>query len=663
MNGQMGIFIDFENVALWAEREFFDFEVTALMEYLQSRGPAVVKRAYGDWSRFTRYRDEMMNNSIDLIQIYSVRSGKNRADIRMAIDAFELALTRSQIQTFVIVSGDSDFSPLAAKLREYGRYTIGIGPRSSTHELLVKSCDEFVYLETALGEMVELEEQSCVEIEQARALLSKALQAHAQRGDVPLLATRLRQTMLLLDPAFNEANFGYTQFKSWLEDNRDLVKLILRDMQLFVAPGDFLLASNGNGHLEEAGESTEVVYAAEEVQPPRHGLDSQYRQVFTRMKISTVDMATRRDVLRDIYREITDHPGEYSIDELTEMLSERYAVQGLVRNSTTIREIFQLALHQNGFDFQDHPISLQAPVWLAPGIDSEAHFVERAEADFIYAIIRSGYDVDLGELAYLLLNDRNQVDYVQNLLEDLKQRDMITRKSQRYALPGKAVLPFENDPVLQILVRDIKETEVPENVPPGAESARAYSKKAMLQRSQDFAASSQTYLVTCRLQWDAVESGEPGATLEDLNWYMASYASAIAGKLSQVNRDYASARPYYLAFFALVQEEDPLWGRMRGLINPMLAYFWSNAGRELDINVSTWNLSMASPAQIAVYAATHPNSELRKFWQKITTELAKVNPGLLHRIANQLMLSRAENPEHGKVAEQMEEILSMASMA
>ena len=76
-----------------------------------------------------------------------------------------------------------------------------------------------------LGEMVDLEEQSCVEIEKARALLSKALQAHAQRGDVPLLATHLKQTMLLLDPAFNEANFGYAQFKSWLEDNRDLVKL------------------------------------------------------------------------------------------------------------------------------------------------------------------------------------------------------------------------------------------------------------------------------------------------------------------------------------------------------------------------------------------------------------------------------------------------------
>ncbi|HSQ27139.1 MAG TPA: NYN domain-containing protein [Anaerolineales bacterium] len=665
MNGQMGIFIDFENVALWAEREFFDFEVTTLMEYLQSRGPAVVKRAYGDWSRFTRYRDEMMNNSIDLIQIYSVRSGKNRADIRMAIDAFEIAMTRSQIQTFVIVSGDSDFSPLAAKLREYGRYTIGIGPRSSTHELLVKSCDEFVYLETALGEMVELEEQSCVEIEKARALLSKALQAHAQRGDVPLLATRLKQTMLLLDPAFNEANFGYAHFKSWLEDNRDLVKLILKDMQLFVAPGDYLFASNGNGHQEETGESVTIIYSDEneQAQPQRQGLDSQYRQVFTRMKISTVDFATRRDVLRDIYRELNDHPGEYTIEEIIDFLAERYAAKGLVRNTTTLREIVQLAMHQQAFDFREHPISLQSPVWLAPGIDREAVFVERAEADFIYAIIRSGYTIDLGELAYLLLNDRNQEDYIQHLLEDLRNREMITRKSQGYMLPGKGILPFENEPVLQILVRDIKTTQIPDNVQPGSESARAYSKKAMLQRSQDFAASSHTYLLACRLQWDAVENGEPGATMEDLSWYMASYASAIAGKLSQVNRDYASARPYYLAFFALVQEEDPLWGRMRGLINPMLAYFWSNAGRELDINVSAWNLSMASPAQIAVYAATHPNVELRKFWQMITMELARVNPGLLHRIANQLMLSRTENPEHGKVADQMEEILSEASMA
>ena len=142
MSEQLAIFIDFENIALWAEREFFDFEITSVLASLQTRGPAVVKRAYADWSRFSRYRDEMMNNSMDLIQIYSVRAGKNRADIRMAIDAFEIALTRPQIRTFVIVSGDSDFSPLVGKLREYGRYTIGVGPRSITHDLLVRSCGD-----------------------------------------------------------------------------------------------------------------------------------------------------------------------------------------------------------------------------------------------------------------------------------------------------------------------------------------------------------------------------------------------------------------------------------------------------------------------------------------------------------------------------------------
>jgi hypothetical protein len=185
----------------------------------------------------------------------------------------------------------------------------------------------------------------------------------------------------------------------------------------------------------------------------------------------------------------------------------------------------------------------------------------------------------------------------------------------------------------------------------------------MVQRSQDFAASSDTYLHACRLQWDAVQNDEPGASLEDLRWYMASYASAMAGKLSQVNRDYASARPYYLAFFALVQEDDPLWSRMRGLINPMLAYYWANAGRELDVNVASWNLSMSSPAQIAVYAATHPDKSLQRLWQNITLELARINPGLLRRITNQLRLNRAEEPDHARVAEQIENLLANVGVA
>ncbi len=106
--------------------------------------------------------------------------------------------------------------------------------------------------------------------------------------------------------------------------------------------------------------------------------------------------------------------------------------------------------------------------------------------------------------------------------------------------------------------------------------------------------------------------GEPGASLEDLRWYMASYASVKAGELSQIHRDYANSRPYYLAFFYLVQEDDPLWSRMRGLINPMLSYYWVNAWRELGLTAANPSLNTTTPAEIAVSAATHENQELSR---------------------------------------------------
>jgi hypothetical protein len=522
----------------------------------------------------------------------------------------------------------------------------------------VRSVDEFVYLETALGEPTDVDEQSCVEIEQARSLLGKALRAHGQRGELPVAVNRLKQTMLLMNPAFNEANFGYADFKTWLEDNRDIIKLFNKDLLMFGAPLDYVASD----YLEVPVKETESIEGQAapfvEKQPPvRQTLEAQYKQVLSRLKLTAIDLATRRDVLRDIYRELSERPGAASIEELLDILEERYETQGLIRSKPTLREILQLAFRQGTFDTYDQPVSPYAKVRLADGIDSESDFISRAESDILYAIVRSGLEIDFSELAYLMLNDRTQDETIQSLLDDLKKRGLIVYKNKRYVLPGRGNIPFAEEAALRILIRDIEEVQLPDNVQPGVESARSLSKKAMLQRSQDFAASSTTYLLACRVQWDAVERGEDGATLEDLRWYMASYASAIAGKLSQVNRDYAGARPYYLAFFSLVREDDPLWGRMRGLINPMLAYYWSNSGRELDINVSTWNLSLASPAQIAVNAATHPNPDLRKLWYKITVDLAEINPGVLRRIASQLMLNKTDHPENARVAEQIETIL------
>ena len=678
MSEQIAVFIDFENIALWAEQEFIDFELTSLMDYLRSRGPVVIKRAYGDWGRFSRYREEMLNNSIDLIQLYSIRLGKNRADIRMALDALETAMTRDQINTFVIVSGDSDFGPLVTKLREYSRYTLGIGPRDVTHPLLVKACDEFVYIERILGDLNSADALSehagtpGADNETARTLLTKALRVHAQRGDLPIQTAKLKQTMLMMDSAFNEANFGFSQFQSWLETNRDLLNLFVKDSQLFAAPQGFTVPtdqeirpwegiSNANQQDESSHVQAEQPIPQADVLPPLP-IRTQYQQIFNRLKMTAVDLETRRDVLRDIYRELLDHPGGRTTDDLLEVLCNRYEAQGLIRSKTTLRQIWQMGFRQRAFDYKEEIASVHVPVWLAPEIDSEAAFVHRAESGFVYAVVNAGMEIDKEELASILLHDRDQIDYIQSLLDELEERELAIRSEgngngDRYRLPGQSTIPFFDDPVLARVCNDIIEAQPPENLARTVEKARYLSRTAMLQRSQDFSASARTYLFACRLQWDVVEAAEIGATLEDLRWYMASYASVRAGELSQIHRDYASSRPYYMAFFKLVQEDDPLWARMRGLINPMLSYYWVNAWRELGLSIGSQGQNNSSPAEIAVHAATYENQELSRLWFEMTQNLAEVNPGLLRRVASQIRLNRDDSPHHNNVAEKLEQML------
>lgn len=674
-SNQIAVFIDFENIALWAEQEFIDLELTPLMEYLQSRGPVVIKRVYGDWSRFSHYREELMNNSVDLVQIYSVRAGKNRADIRMALDAIETAITRPQIQTFVIVSGDSDFGPLVGKLREYSRYTLGIGPRDVTHPLLIKACDEFIYLEAVLGEMHDLHElhqTAATDNETARSLLAKSLNVHAQRAELPVLAAKLKQTMLLMDSAFNEANFGYSQFKTWLENNVDMINLYVKDMQLYVAPKDFTVpvdldlrpweagsaaAVNGQHSLPTRQSPATALQTATGEGGPKPSLRMQYKQIFNRLKMTSVDFSTRRDVLRDIYRELSEHPNERTTDELLEELCVRYENQGLIRSKTTLRQIWQMGFRQRAFDYNEQVASVHVPVKLDEQIDSEAAFVQRAESGFVYAVINAGLEIDHEELGMILLNDRDQQDYIQSLLDDLETRGLIVEQDERYALPGHSAIPFADEPAIQLIRYDVEQAQLPDNLARTQEKARSLAKTAMLQRSQDFAASARSYLFACRLQWDAVEVGEPGASLEDLRWYMASYASVKAGELSQIHRDYANSRPYYIAFFYLVQEDDPLWSRMRGLINPMLSYYWVNAWRELGLTAANPSLSTTTPAEIAISASTHENPELQRLWFTMTQNLADVNPGILRRVANQIRLNRGDSPAAAQVADTLEQML------
>jgi len=153
----MAVFCDFENIALGVrDARYSKFDIGKVLEKLLLKGSIVVKKAYCDWDRYKEFKAPMHEASFELIEIPHVRmSGKNSADIRMVVDALDLCYTKSHVDTFVIVSGDSDFSPLVSKLRENNKLVIGVGVKSSTSDLLIANCDEFIYYD----DLVRKEEQ------------------------------------------------------------------------------------------------------------------------------------------------------------------------------------------------------------------------------------------------------------------------------------------------------------------------------------------------------------------------------------------------------------------------------------------------------------------------------------------------------------------------
>src|SRR5437763_3065596 len=149
----LAIFIDFENLALGFQGRRDRFEIQRVLERIVEKGKVVAKKAYADWNRFAEYTRSLHEAAIELIEIpRRAQTGKNSADIRLVVDAMDLAYSKDHIDTFIIVSGDSDFTPLVSKLKELGKHVIGTGMQGSTSDLLRDNCDEFIYYEDLEGE-------------------------------------------------------------------------------------------------------------------------------------------------------------------------------------------------------------------------------------------------------------------------------------------------------------------------------------------------------------------------------------------------------------------------------------------------------------------------------------------------------------------------------
>jgi uncharacterized protein (TIGR00288 family) len=218
----LAVFVDFENLALGFQGRRERFDIARVLERLVEKGKIVAKKAYADWSRFAPYTAPLHEAAIELVEIpRRSQSGKNSADIRLCVDAMDLAYSKEHIDTFVIVSGDSDFSPLVSKLKENGKHVIGLGMQESTSELLRDNCDEFIYYED-LGQAPTLAPAVNPQLPETKrkafALLLESLLALRRENKEVLWSSMVKDTMKRKKPSFNEAYHGYRTFSELLED-------------------------------------------------------------------------------------------------------------------------------------------------------------------------------------------------------------------------------------------------------------------------------------------------------------------------------------------------------------------------------------------------------------------------------------------------------------
>ena len=239
----MALFCDFENVALGVrDANYAQFDISKVIERLLLKGNIVVKKAYCDWGRYKEFKATMHEASFELIEIPHVRqSGKNSADIRMVVDALDLCYTKGHVDTFVIISGDSDFSPLVSKLRENDKVVIGVGVKNSTSDLLIANCDEFIFYDDLVrrqaprpppparppsGRKPLRPEVTTPKLpvgdkkKEAFDLIIATYEALIQeRGEgEKIWGSMIKQTLKRRKPGFNESYYGFRTFGQLLDE-------------------------------------------------------------------------------------------------------------------------------------------------------------------------------------------------------------------------------------------------------------------------------------------------------------------------------------------------------------------------------------------------------------------------------------------------------------
>ncbi len=291
---RIALFFDFENIALGARDRGEHLDPLVIMDALSERGRVVVRRAYADWNLFAEYRQPLVEQRIEMIEIPQ-RTGivrKNAADIKLAVDALELAFERDFITTFALASGDSDFTPLVLKLRELNKRVVGIGVEGSTSQLLPGACDEFLFYESLLGPGSAKaaprrrkrkasggdDDEATTDLGAISRLVTKTISGLQRNLDGPVLSSMVKRALLRKDPTFSEGEFG---FRAWGELMRHLETAGIIELSGGAEGDPYVDFPKDGGGVESAFELLKEVVGELEQRtgpPPLSGLKNQLRK-------------------------------------------------------------------------------------------------------------------------------------------------------------------------------------------------------------------------------------------------------------------------------------------------------------------------------------------------------------------------------------------------
>lgn len=292
---RIALFLDFENLALGARDRGEALDVGVIMDALSERGRIIIRRAYADWNLFSEHRQQLALGRIEMIEIPQ-RTGmvrKNAADIKLAVDTLELAFERAFITTFVIGSGDSDFTPLVLKLRELNKRVIGVGVEGSTSELLPGACDEFLFYGRLLGSgkatparkgkkepaQTDSSDDEASDLVQVARLVTRTVAGLQRSANGPVLSSMVKRVILRKDPTFSESDFG---FRTWGELMQHLARTKVVELRSGSAEGDpvveFPSESDGQAEAFELLRETVLDLQSRNGPPPLSGLKNELRK-------------------------------------------------------------------------------------------------------------------------------------------------------------------------------------------------------------------------------------------------------------------------------------------------------------------------------------------------------------------------------------------------